>query len=209
MQTPAGFDAAARVTSTAERGLFDFVVADDFAVLAALAAITNSIGLVAAVDTTGSAPFDVARRLATLDHLSEGRAGWMVSSGLEAEFVAVVTGFWDSWAPGAVVADRDSGRYVDSDRIQVFEHRGPRFDVRGVATLPARPQGHPVLVRGFSFLEAGTATPDEVDRDEHAGFVLAPADLDGFVDTAVPLLQRRERFRTEYAGDTLRAHLGL
>ncbi len=198
-QVSADFDSAATLARTAERGLFDFVLADDPTVLAALAAVTSRIGLVAAVDTTGSAPFEVARQLATLDHLSGGRAGWRVGSGEDSEeFVTVVTKFWDSWAPGAVVADRAAGRYVDPDRVRAVRHRGPRFDVRGVATLPTRAQGHPVLVRGFSF-----------DRGAGDGFIVASGRLEEFVDAEVPLLQGQGRFRTEYAGDTLRDHLGL
>ncbi len=63
------------------------------------------------------------------------------------EFVTVAREFWDSWAPDAVVADRENGIYVDPSRIRVVEHRGPQFDVRGVATLPRAPQGHPVLLQ--------------------------------------------------------------
>lgn len=193
------FRSAVRLARTAERGLFDFVLTEDFAILAALATVTDRIGLVAAIDTTDTAPFEAARSLATLDHLSDGRAGWRIDSEEESEeFVAVVTAFWDSWAPGAVIADRDTGRYVDRDRIRAFEHRGPRFAVRGVATLPARQEGHPVLVQGFSEYRA-----------DNSRFVLPSDGLDEFVDTDVPLLQDSGRFRTEYAGRTLREHLGL
>lgn len=203
-QIPSGVDfrSAVRLTRTAERGLLDFVLADDFTVLAALATVTERIGLVAAInttDTTDTTPFEAARRLATLDHLSGGRTGWRIGSEeASEEFVAVVTAFWDSWAPGAVIADRDTGRYVDPDRIRAFEHRGPRFGVRGVATLPARQEGYPPLVQDFS---------DR--RDDNSRIVLSPDGLDEFVDTQVPLLQQSGRFRTEYAGRTLREHLGL
>lgn len=198
VRIPGGVDfgSAVQLTRTAERGLLDFVLCEDFTVLAALASVTDRIGLVAAVDNTGDIPFEVARRLATLDHLSGGRAGWTADE--SDEFVTVVMKFWDTWAPGAVVADRVTGRYVDHDRIRAFDHRGPRFTVRGVATLPARPQGHPVLVQGFS---QSTASGDR--------FVLSADDLASFVDSVLPQLQRQGRFRSEYAGRTLREHLGL
>lgn len=192
----ADFGSAVQLTRTAERGLLDFVLCEDFTALAALASVTGRIGLVAAVDATHDIPFEVARRLATLDHLSEGRAGWTADG--SDEFVAVVMKFWDTWAPGAVVADRVSGRYVDPDRIRAFDHCGPRFTVRGVATLPARPQGHPVLVQGFS---QSTASDDR--------FVLSAHELASFVDSVLPELQRQGRFRTEYTGRTLREYLGL
>ncbi|MDA2891583.1 LLM class flavin-dependent oxidoreductase [Mycolicibacterium sp. BiH015] len=198
VRLPAGadFDTAVRWTRTAEHGLLDFVLCENFTVLAALAATTERIGLVAVVDTTDDIPFEVARRLVTLDHLSRGRAGWACDG--SGEFIAVVTKFWESWAPGAVLADRVTGHYVDPGRIHAVEHRGQRFTVRGVGTLPARPQGFPVLVQGFS-----TPTPANPR-------VLLPADdLDEFVDSVIPQLQKRGRFRTEYAGHTLREHLGL
>ncbi|WP_006246028.1 NtaA/DmoA family FMN-dependent monooxygenase [Mycolicibacterium tusciae] len=185
------FDSFIHLAQTAERGLFDFfflaeglrlrehrghihdldVVGrpDTFTVLAALAAVTDRLGLTGTINTTFNEPFEVARQFATLDHLSDGRAGWNMVTSSDAftgenfrrggfldhserykraeEFVTVAHEFWDSWAPDAVVADRDSGIYVDPSRIRVVEHRGPQFDVRGVATLPPAPQGHPVLLQ--------------------------------------------------------------
>lgn len=199
IQIPAGADfrSALELTRTAERGLLDFVLSENVTVLAALVAATERIGLVAAVeDTGGSAPFEVARRLATLDHLSDGRAGW-TADGAE-EFVTVVTKFWDTWAPGAVLADRDTGRYIDPDRVRAVDHRGPQLAVRGVAALPAHPRGYPVLVQGFSRR-----------TDDTCRFVLAADELGTFVDAEVPRLQERGTFRTEYTGHTLREHLGL
>lgn len=70
--------------------------------------------------------------------------------------------FWDSWAADAVVADLDAGIYVEPDRIRTVEHRGPQFDVRGVATLPAGPQGHPVL------LQAGDSADGRAFGARHA-----------------------------------------
>jgi FMN-dependent oxidoreductase (nitrilotriacetate monooxygenase family) len=201
------FDSFVHLARTAERGLFDFfflaeglrlrehrgqiydldVVGrpDTFTVLAALAAVTDRIGLTGTVNTTFNEPFEVARQFASLDHLSEGRAGWNIVTSSDAftganfrrggfldhadryrraeEFLTVARAFWDSWAPDAVVADVDAGIYVDPSRINTVEHHGPQFEVRGVATLPAGPQGHPVL------LQAG-------DSDEGRAFGARHAD---------------------------------
>jgi FMN-dependent oxidoreductase (nitrilotriacetate monooxygenase family) len=201
------FDSFVHLARTAERGLFDFfflaeglrlrehrgqiydldVVGrpDTFTVLAALAAVTDRIGLTGTVNTTFNEPFEVARQFASLDHLSEGRAGWNIVTSSDAftganfrrggfldhadryrraeEFLTVARAFWDSWAPDAVVADVDAGIYVDPSRINTVEQHGPQFEVRGVATLPAGPQGHPVL------LQAG-------DSDEGRAFGARHAD---------------------------------
>ncbi len=185
------FDSFAHLARTAERGLFDFfflaeglrlrehrgqiydldVVGrpDTFTVLAALAAVTDRLGLTGTINTTFNEPFEVARQFATLDHLSDGRAGWNIVTSSDAftgenfrrggfldradryrraeEFLTVAGEFWDSWGTGAVVGDLNAGVYVNPDRIRNIEHLGSQFDVRGVATLPAGPQGHPVLLQ--------------------------------------------------------------
>jgi len=185
------FDSFVHLARTAERGLFDFfflaeglrlrehrgriyeldVVGrpDTFTVLAALAGVTDRIGLTGTINTTFNEPFEVARQFATLDHLSGGRAGWNIVTSSDAftganfrrggfldhadryvraeEFLAVAQGFWDSWEADAVLADVEAGIYVDPDRIRSIEHSGAQFGVRGFATLPAGPQGHPVLLQ--------------------------------------------------------------
>jgi FMN-dependent oxidoreductase (nitrilotriacetate monooxygenase family) len=142
---------------------------DTFTVLAALAGATDRIGLTGTINTTFNEPFEVARQFASLDHLSGGRAGWNMVTSSDAftganfrrggfldhadryqraeEFLAVAREFWDSWAADAVLADVGAGVYVDPDRIRSVAHRGPQFDVRGFATLPAGPQGHPILLQ--------------------------------------------------------------
>ncbi len=171
------FDSFVHLARTAERGLFDFLLADldvvgrpdTFTVLAALAAVTDRLGLAGTINTTFNEPFEVARQFATLDHLSDGRAAWNVVPSADAdgyhraeEFIAVARQFWDSWAADAVIADRDAGVYVDPDRIRTVRHRGPQFDVRGVATLPRSPQRHPVL------LQAGDSAEGRAFGAEHA-----------------------------------------
>ncbi len=185
------FDSFVHLARTAERGQFDFfflaeglrlrehrghiydldVVGrpDTFTVLAALAGVTERLGLTGTINTTFNEPFEVARQFASLDQLSDGRAGWNIVTSSDAftganfrrggflqhtdryrraeEFLTVARQLWDSWAADAIVADVDAGHYVDPSRIRNIEHHGPHFDVRGMATLPAGPQGHPVLLQ--------------------------------------------------------------
>jgi len=178
------------VAQAAERGCFDMLfVADVFSVtrdggrqdsfrfepltlLSALAMATQHIGLVATATTSFNEPYNVARKFASLDHLSNGRAGWNVvtsSSTLEAynfsreahrdhadryrtahEFVDVVRGLWDSWDDDAVGIDKASGLFFDAAKMHMLNHDGAEFSVRGPLTLPRSPQGHPVLVQAGS-----------------------------------------------------------
>jgi alkanesulfonate monooxygenase SsuD/methylene tetrahydromethanopterin reductase-like flavin-dependent oxidoreductase (luciferase family) len=180
------FDTFARLAGVAERGMFDFILlaGGPLTVLAALAGVTEHLGLVGTTNTTHHEPFEVSRQFATLDHISDGRAGWNISSEPStatsfrrgdhldhadryrrgAEFIAVARAFWDSWAPDAVLADIDTGIYADPDRIRPVDYAGSHFEVRGLATLPAGPQGHPVL------LQAG-------DSDDGREFGVEQADV--------------------------------
>ncbi|MFD0887781.1 LLM class flavin-dependent oxidoreductase [Streptosporangium algeriense] len=139
--------------------------------LAALAAVTEHVGLIATVSTTYNEPFHVARKFASLDHISGGRAGWnIVTSATEAEarnfgverpshgdryaraaeFLEVVTKLWDSWEDGAILNDRAAGRYADTGRIHALDHVGTHFRVRGPLNTSRPPQGHPLLVQAGS-----------------------------------------------------------
>src|SRR5271154_3789235 len=155
------FDSFAHMARTAERGFFDFfflaeglrlrehrgqiydldVVGrpDTFTVLAALAAVTDRLGLTGTVNTTFNEPFEVSRQFATLDQLSDGRAGWNMVTSSDAftganfrrggylqyadryvraeEFITVARQFWDSWDADAVPADDATGTYVDPERV--------------------------------------------------------------------------------------------
>ncbi|MDH6130923.1 alkanesulfonate monooxygenase SsuD/methylene tetrahydromethanopterin reductase-like flavin-dependent oxidoreductase (luciferase family) [Kitasatospora sp. MAA4] len=173
-----------RLAVAAERAGLDFVTLDDslaltavpdgqpdaVTALAAVAPATRTIGLVATVTTTYAEPFQVARALATLDHLSHGRAGWrprVAASPAEAahfgpeplpeagqllsqaaEFTDVVTALWDSWQDDAVIRDTMSGRFLDRARVRHIDHVGQHFRIRGPAVVPRPPQGHPVLASG-------------------------------------------------------------
>ncbi len=181
-----------RFAQTLERGRFDaFFMADHLAVLnmpvealkrshtvtsfepftllSALAGATERIGLVATASTTFDAPYHIARRFASLDHISGGRAGWNIVTtsnpdaalnfGLEEhmdhgerydrarEFYDVVTGLWDSWADDAFIRDAETGIYFDPDKLHVLDHKGPHLSVRGPLNIARPPQGWPVIVQ--------------------------------------------------------------
>jgi FMN-dependent oxidoreductase (nitrilotriacetate monooxygenase family) len=140
---------------------------EPFTLLGALSQATEHIGLVATVSTTYNEPYHVARRLATLDFLSNGRAGWnLVTSASDeeawnfgreanldhsvryrrgAEFVDVVDELLDSWGEGSVLADKATGRYSDAAGIRPIDHRGEFFSVRGPLNISRPPQRHPAL----------------------------------------------------------------
>jgi FMN-dependent oxidoreductase (nitrilotriacetate monooxygenase family) len=181
-----------RFAQTLERGKFDaFFMADHLAVLnmpikalkrsatvtsfepftllAALAGATERIGLIATGSTTFEAPFHIARRFASLDHISGGRAGWNIVTtsnpdaalnfGLDdhmehsaryrraREFYDVVTGLWDSFADDAFVRDVENGLYFDPERMHTLDHNGEFLKVRGPLNIARPVQGWPVIVQ--------------------------------------------------------------
>jgi len=181
-----------QLAQTLERGLFDaFFMADHLAVmnmpmdalkrsatvtsfdpltlLPALAVVTEHLGLIATASTTYNEPYHVARKFASLDHLSGGRAGWnLVTSGnpMEAqnfgrdehwehdlryqrarEFYDVVTGLWDSWADDAFIRDVENGIYFDPAKLHVLDHKGEFLKVRGPLNVARPIQGWPVIVQ--------------------------------------------------------------
>jgi FMN-dependent oxidoreductase (nitrilotriacetate monooxygenase family) len=141
---------------------------DPISVLSALAAGTTHIGLIGTGSTTYNKPWELARRFATLDHLSGGRAGWNIVTTVTPlaaanfgepthpdhadryarahEFVEVVTQVWDSWEDGAVIGDRERGVWADRSKLHAPRFHGQYYDVEGVQPFPRSPQGHPVLV---------------------------------------------------------------
>ncbi|VFR31640.1 Nitrilotriacetate monooxygenase component A [plant metagenome] len=142
---------------------------EPFTLLSALSQATERLGLVATASTTFDEPFHIARRFASLDHLSNGRAGWNIVTtsnpdaalnfGLEEhldhaeryararEFYDVVTGLWDSWADDAFVRDASSGIYFDPARLHTLDHRGKYLTVRGPLHIARPVQGWPVIVQ--------------------------------------------------------------
>jgi len=142
---------------------------DPVAVLSALAAVTSDIGLIGTGSTTYSKPWELARRFATLDHLSGGRAGWNIVTTVTPlaaaafgesahpehadryarahEFVDAAIRVWDSWEDDAVVGDRERGVWADRSRLHDPHFHGKFYDSDGVLPFPRSPQGRPVLVQ--------------------------------------------------------------
>lgn len=169
---------------------------EPFTLLSALASVTSRIGLVATASTTFDAPYHIARRFASLDHISEGRAGWNIVTtsnpdaalnfGLEEhvehgeryerarEFYDVVSGLWDSFADDAFLRDVESGVYVDPAKMHVLDHKGEALSVRGPLNIARPPQGWPVIV------QAGQSEPGRQLAAETAEVVFcSPRDLAG------------------------------
>ncbi|TDO92556.1 NtaA/DmoA family FMN-dependent monooxygenase [Enemella evansiae] len=182
------FDSFVRFARDAERGLFDFLFLaeglrlreqggeiydldvvgrpDTFPILTALAAVTERLGLVGTINATYNEPYEVARQFASLDHLSEGRAGWNVVTSSDAftgenfrrggylehslryerarSCVEATRVLQDSWVDGDVVADRDTGRFLATERAGEFSYTDQFFDIAGRFNVPRSPQGHPV-----------------------------------------------------------------
>jgi FMN-dependent oxidoreductase (nitrilotriacetate monooxygenase family) len=201
------FESFVRLAQTAERGKFDFfflaeglrlrelkgrihdldVVGrpESLTVLAALAGVTTHLGLAATVNSTFNEPYELARRLASLDHLSDGRAAWNVVTSWDAftgenfrrgghlaeedryhrarEILQTARELWDSWLPDAVAADRETGEFV-TPGVGEFRHQGRQFDISGRFSTPRGPQGHPVII------QAG-------DSDEGREFAASDADV--------------------------------
>jgi len=179
-----------KIATTAERGKLDAVFygdnpslsdnvrlrpveqLDPIALHGALAAVTRYVGLAATVSTTYNEPFNVARKIASLDLLSGGRAGWNIVTtfspnaarnfglgGFMAhedrykraeDFVQVVKKLWNSWDEDAIVYDTANGVYADAGRIRGIFHEGPYFKVQGPLNVPPSPQGAPVLIQAGS-----------------------------------------------------------
>jgi FMN-dependent oxidoreductase (nitrilotriacetate monooxygenase family) len=148
------------------------VTIEPLMLLPALAMCTERIGLIATATTTYNEPYLVARHFASIDHISGGRAGWnLVTSQSEdeagnfgfdqhvahadrydraAEFYDVVVGLWDSWDDGAFIRDKATGTYYDVDKVQLINHRGKHFKVRGPLNVARSPQGRPIVAQAGS-----------------------------------------------------------
>jgi len=202
-----------RFAQTLERGRFDaFFMADHLAVLnmpmnalkrsatvtsfdpmillPALSVVTERLGLIATGSTTFDAPYHVARRFASLDHISGGRAGWNIVTtsnpdaalnfGLDEhmehderyrrarEFFDVVTGLWDSWADDAFIRDVENGIFFDPEKLHILNHKGKYFSVRGPLNVARPIQGWPVIVQAGAS-EAGRQLAAETAEVIFAG----------------------------------------
>ncbi|QHC32509.1 MULTISPECIES: NtaA/DmoA family FMN-dependent monooxygenase [unclassified Streptomyces] len=201
------FSSFAHFARTAERAKFDFLFLaeglrlreqggriydldvvgrpDTFTVLAALAAVTDRLGLTGTINSTFNEPYEVARQFASLDHLSGGRSAWNVVTSWDAftgenfrrggflpqeerysrakEFLATAHELFDSWRGDEILADRATGAFLRDARAGAFVHRGQHFDIHGRFNVPRSPQGRPVI------FQAG-------DSDEGREFAAAGAD---------------------------------
>ena len=179
--------------------------------LSCLAMVTKHIGLVSTATTSYNEPYHVARRFASLDHLSAGRAGWnVVTSGnlneamnfgreehyehderyrRASEFVEVVKGLWDSWDDDAFLYDRAGGRFFDPGKVHDLNHKGEWFNVQGPLNVPRPPQGYPVIFQaGHSNIgrELAAATAEGV----FTGHLLQERSAEHYAD----LKQRMARY---------------
>ena len=181
------FPVLRNIASTAERGKFDLFFMSDgpvmdpgdhpsflnrfepTTVLSALSMVTTHIGLGATVSTSFNEPYNVARKFASLDHISGGRAGWNVVTSandkaalnfgkerlnehdlryeIATEFVDVVRGLWDCWDDGAIVADRATGTFLDKSKVRPLNHKGRFFSVKGPLNIERSPQGQPIIIQ--------------------------------------------------------------
>jgi FMN-dependent oxidoreductase (nitrilotriacetate monooxygenase family) len=201
------FSSFVRFAQTAERGKFDFLFLaeglrlreqndqiydldvvgrpDTFTVLAALAAVTEHLGLAGTINSTFNEPYDVARQFASLDHLSGGRAAWNVVTSWDAftgenfrrggflpqdqrydrarSFLRTAGELFDSWRGDEIVADKNTGVFLSDSRPGEFAHRDAHFDISGQFNVPRSPQGRPVI------FQAG-------DSEEGREFAAADAD---------------------------------
>jgi FMN-dependent oxidoreductase (nitrilotriacetate monooxygenase family) len=183
------FSSFARLAQTAERAKFDFLFLaeglrlreqggliydldvvgrpDTFTVLAALAAVTDRLGLAGTINSTFNEPYEVARQFASLDHLSAGRAAWNVVTSWDAftgenfrrggflpqdqrydrarTFLATTMELFDSWHGGEIAADQDSGVFLADPKAGQFAHHDAHFDISGQFNVPRSPQGRPVI----------------------------------------------------------------
>ncbi|WP_313059432.1 LLM class flavin-dependent oxidoreductase [Agrobacterium cavarae] len=183
------FDLLRRVTQAAEQAKFDMVFLADgltsgvdahpstiarfepLTLLAALALVTNKIGLAATSSTTYGEPYHTARAFSSIDHLSHGRAAWNIVTtsyartannfskshpehderyAVAEEFVDVVRGLWDSWDDDAFIKDKQSGIYADPNKVHMLDHQGQYYSVKGPLNIPRSPQGHPILIQAGS-----------------------------------------------------------
>lgn len=205
------FSSFEHFSANAERGLFDYIFLAEglrlrehrgrvheldvlgrpntLAVLAAVAAVTEHIGLVGTLSTTFNEPYELARQLATLDHLSGGRAGWNAVTSSDAfhganfrrggylahsqryeraaEFAALAKKLWDSWRDDAIEADAAAGAFLAADGVAGVRHEGPHFDVDALFDVPASPQGRPLIV------QAGDSADGRDFASEHADVIFS------------------------------------
>ncbi|MFD8914688.1 NtaA/DmoA family FMN-dependent monooxygenase [Streptomyces sp. NPDC059575] len=222
------FSSFAHFARTAERAKFDFLFLaeglrlreqggeiydldvvgrpDTFTVLAALAAVTDRLGLTGTINSTFNEPYEVARQFASLDHLSGGRVAWNVVTSWDAftgenfrrggflpqeerysrakEFLATANELFDSWHGDEILADRATGAFLRDAKAGAFTHQGQHFDIHGRFNVPRSPQGRPVI------FQAG-------DSDEGREFAASDADA---IFSRYATLEEGRRFYADVKG---------
>ncbi|CAM5494383.1 NtaA/DmoA family FMN-dependent monooxygenase OS=Streptomyces tendae OX=1932 GN=GUR47_34185 PE=3 SV=1 [Streptomyces tendae] len=201
------FSSFVHFAQTAERAKFDFLFLaeglrlreqggqiydldvvgrpDTFTVLAALAAVTEHLGLTGTINSTFNEPYEVARQFATLDHLSGGRSAWNVVTSWDTftgenfrrggflpqeerysrarEFLATANELFDSWPADEILADQQSGTFLRDAKAGTFSHTGQHFDIHGQFNVPRSPQGRPVVFQAGDSEEGREFAASEAD----------------------------------------------
>lgn len=183
-ENPLSLDRYKRIAQTVDHAGFDLIFfADTVAskdrsarasldpqiLLSAISAVTTRIGLIASISTSFTEPFNLARQVASLDHVSNGRAGWNLVTSSDGgpnfgrenlpheeryakgkEAAEVVLALWKSWGQQALLADRHSGEYFDNSKVRAIHHSGEHFQVQGPLNVPRTPQGFPLIAQAGS-----------------------------------------------------------
>lgn len=181
-----------------ENNVRSLSIYEPISTIGALSGYTEKLGFIGTSSTTFSHPYSVARQFAGLDLLNGGRTGWNIVTSINGEanfgseplplpedryrrateFVEVVRALWDSWDADAVIADRDSVRWLDPSRVRAIDHAGEFFTVRGPLSMPRSPQGQPLLVQAGQSpagIDLGSSVADAIytvqpDRDASIAF---------------------------------------
>ena len=198
---------AGGLPATAVRGGVQFPKADPMAILPALAAVTEKLGLVTTLSTTVEQPPMVARKMATLDHMTRGRIGWNIVTGagqnasarlfgspmtghdqryeIAADHVDLSLKLWEGcWDEGALQMDRETGVFADPDKVREIEHHGPHFSSQGVLTVPPGPQRTPML------FQAGASAPGRDLAAKYAEAVFLAAEVPALTEQIADIRRR-------------------
>lgn len=197
----------------AEAGLFDFISfpersladADDaprtesFTTASYLATKTRKIGLITQASTSYFEPFNLARLIASLDHVTHGRAGWDIATGATraaqanfsqearsaeahqaraTEVIEILRKLWDSWEEGAFIRDKQTGAYVDGAKIHAIHHEGDLFRIKGPLNVARSPQGHAVIAQSIPDSAAAAVVTELAVREADLIFLTARAPVE-------------------------------
>ncbi|MDO8381599.1 MAG: NtaA/DmoA family FMN-dependent monooxygenase [Microbacterium sp.] len=199
------------IPATALRGGVQFPKADPTMILPALAAVTERLGLVTTLSTTVEKPPMVARKMATLDHITNGRIGWNIVTGagqnasarlfglpmtehdlryeIAADHVDLSLKLWEGcWDEGGLVIDREAGIFADPDKVREIEHHGPHFDAKGLLTVPPGPQRTPML------FQAGASVPGRDLAAKYAEAVFLAAEVPALTAQIADIRRRAEDY---------------